>query len=811
MTRHRLADTVESPERPEPPEPPAPPPRRPNTLSRRLRRGVLLAVMMLGFLLVPMGSSYAATVPGCEGEPAPLPEAAGSGADGLLVPPQSAASTAASPDNLPPDSSLYGQYGTSGQQWHVIRESCVDKLGTSAVATLSNTAWDLSKTINQSTITVYQAATSDGLLDNFNRLVENVINELRGGIWQPLLPTVVILGAIWLGWFGLVRKRVTLTVESSVWMVLAMTLGIWILVNPGQILGYASTAVNSGGQLVNSAVSKISVPGVSDNCPTGAPGIEKAAWESDSEFAVRKNSQMLWSGLVCRPWMAGEFGTGPVADIAAEQHGVALLGAQGVSRVELQEVADGDVDSEDLYKQKQDDYEEIAADIENTYPEVYPLFDGSQQGSRLGVATLALFASVFAGGLILAGAVALIVLKIGFLLLLLLSPIFLLIGIHPGYGRTVLLRWLEMMIGLLLKQIFVVLLISLLVMCYGLVMASGLGWGLQMILLALFTVALFIYRKPFAHLFASVNANTFTSRMVNDAMTSNVLGKSANVLPPVAYMRAQRWGLRRAPQLATAAGGVPAGGGGVDPGETAPGMSGAAAPDTGEHEGASVRGETGRVRGRAGYGPVQSKTAPPPLRLGQAASAAPERPQGAPTPRSSAQAPRLGESMAASGGLGGRSAAAPARGAIPPRPAGGYTGVGDTGWSSVFGATGRGPQPASGGGGNSSGGGPADESRPAPSTGRGIFNGRSETPPQGNTIPKGSRWGGAPQRRDRPAPPPRAPRPAPTGRMEKAGNWFKSEGGSRKDQPMSPFWTENGGQQRRNGRRDIPFWLRDED
>src|SRR5690606_18815335 len=196
-------------------------------------------------------------VPGCEGEPAPQPEAAGSGADGLLVPPRSQAAIDGSPDGLPPDASIYGQYGTAGQQWHTIRESCVDKLSSSAVATLSNTAWDLSKTINQSTITVYQAATSDGLLDSFNQLVENVIAQLREGVWRPLLPTVVILGAVWLGWYGLIRKRVTLTIESAVWMVLATALGIWIMVSPGQMLQYAGTVVNAGGNLINSSVSRI--------------------------------------------------------------------------------------------------------------------------------------------------------------------------------------------------------------------------------------------------------------------------------------------------------------------------------------------------------------------------------------------------------------------------------------------------------------------------------------------------------------------------------------------------------------------------
>src|SRR5690606_156112 len=154
---------------------------------------------MLAFLLVPIGSVQAA-VPGCEGEPAPQPEASGSGVDGLLVPPRSQSSIVGSPDGLPPDASIYGQYGTAGQQWHTIRESCVDKLSSSAVATLSNTAWDLSKTINQSTITVYQAATSDGLLDNFNDVVVRVITSLREGIWRPLLPKVLILGAVVFGW-----------------------------------------------------------------------------------------------------------------------------------------------------------------------------------------------------------------------------------------------------------------------------------------------------------------------------------------------------------------------------------------------------------------------------------------------------------------------------------------------------------------------------------------------------------------------------------------------------------------------------------
>src|SRR5699024_10251534 len=174
------------------------------------------------------------------GDPAPLPLSATDGSEGVLVPPESQSSLDGSPDGLPPDASVYGQYGTAGLQWHMITESCVDGITNSAQATLTNSVWDLSKTINQSTITVYQAATSDGLLSSFTGLIESLVETFREGLWRPLIPTVVILGAVWLGWYGLIRKRMTLTIESSVWMIGATVFGIWLLISPSQVLGLSN-------------------------------------------------------------------------------------------------------------------------------------------------------------------------------------------------------------------------------------------------------------------------------------------------------------------------------------------------------------------------------------------------------------------------------------------------------------------------------------------------------------------------------------------------------------------------------------------
>ncbi|WP_436891152.1 type IV secretion system protein [Nocardiopsis dassonvillei] len=738
-------------------------------------------LLLTGFLVLPLTAAQAN--PLCPGEPAPLPESAGSGSDGLLVPPQSQSAIEGSPDGLPPDASMYGQYGTAGQQWHMITESCVDGISNGPQATLANTAWDLSKTINQSTITVYQAATSDGLLASFNELVENVVVTLREGIWRPLIPTVVILGAIWLGWYGLIRKRMTLTIESTVWMIGATALGLWIMVNPAQVMGLASSLVNSGSQLVTSTVGQIPYGGGSGTCPSGAEPPEKADWESESDFQVRRNADMLWSSLVCQPWVAGQFGNGDIAESAAHIHGTDLIEAQAISRIEQQQILDGEADANELVTAKQDSYESIASDVQEFYPSVYPLFSGQDQGSRLGVATLALFASVFAGGLILAGSVALIVLKIAFLILFLLSPIFLLIGIHPGYGRMVLLRWVELMVGFLLKQIFVVLLISLLVMCYGMIMSTSLGWGLQMILLALFTVALFVYRKPFAYLFSSVNANSFTSRVVGDAANSQVLSKSATVLPPVAYLKAQNWGRRNSAAIAGTAAGVSA----------APGT---AAEIRGAEETVGEAPEPTRVRGTGGYGRVRGNGAAPPLNV--------SRQEGGPRP---AGARRTADDAPSLGGRGG---------AIPPRPSGGYTGAGDTGWGSVFGTAsgGRSERRDAGGATPVAGTGrAASADRPEPSTGRGIFNSREDTPPRGNPDARGSRWGAPRDRRDRPAPQrPARPAPAPPERRrgDGEGGWLSGSGKRGDNAPITPFWGEGSSTPRRDRKRDVPFWLNDD-
>jgi len=138
---------------------------------------------------------------------------------------------------------------------------------------------------------------------------------------------------------------------------------------------------------------------------------------------------------------------------------------------------------------------------------VYSLFQGDQWTTRLEIGFGALFAAVAAGLLVLLIALTLIIMKLGFLLLLVAGPFFLIIGIHPGFGRVIAIRWFEMLVGVLMKQVAIALVLSILLYCYSLIMGQSdlvLPWALKIMMIALVTVAVFIYRKPFQHLFSAV-------------------------------------------------------------------------------------------------------------------------------------------------------------------------------------------------------------------------------------------------------------------------------------------------------------------
>src|SRR5215472_10074518 len=122
-----------------------------------------------------------------------------------------------------------------------------------------------------------------------------------------------------------------------------------------------------------------------------------------------------------------------------------------------------------------------------------------------------------------------------------------------------------MLVGVLLKQGAVALVLSVLLYAYSLIMGTSdsvLPWALKILMIALVTVAVFIYRRPFQHLFSAVGYGMIGSRERAEidlqrsraTLRANTVGAAATAAGGVAAYRAARWARRNPARAASLAG-----------------------------------------------------------------------------------------------------------------------------------------------------------------------------------------------------------------------------------------------------------------
>jgi len=574
---------------------------------------------------------------------APAPELATSGIDSLITTPGSPTT----------GMTLYDNYGMAGQSWASTGLECSQMTSTIG-NNVAGMVFDMAKSLDRVTITVYQSAAGANILSWLSGSIDKLISDLGNAIYFPFLAPMVIIGAIWLAWQGLVRKRATRTFEGTIWMVVACAAAIWLIGQPNDFTSIGTNVSDGVTSVLDTAFAKLPANAGGNCLPVASTDPQSVtanyAFTSGSGL-VDNNANELWSVLVCKPWLDGELGTTQYATpgTAAAQtnvvnlYGRQLLWAQAVAANE-QPVTTS------LLSAKEATYNGIAQQLKSTNPSVYSLFQGDQWTTRLEIGFEALFAAVAAGLLVLLIALTLIMLKLGFLLLLVAGPFFLIVGIHPGFGRVVAIRWFEMLVGVLLKQAAVALTLSVLLYCYTLIMSTtdqALPWALKIMMIALVTVTVFIYRKPFQHLFSSVGygmlgaeeraqvswrESTFGFRRVT-------AGAASAVVPGMGARAASRWARRGPSDAGGAADGTAADAGGVSAaGATVPeGMTGVPTADS--HV-------TGRQWPDAGVG-TGGRSAPP----------LPPSPHGAPP--SSGPAAGWARNGGAGAGSGARGAAQP--------------------------------------------------------------------------------------------------------------------------------------------------------
>ncbi len=491
----------------------------------------------------------------------PQPEQATGGIDAMVEPPGAGAG----------GRTLYDNYGVAGQFWAAHGLQCSDM--TSLIGNnVAGMVFDAAKSIDRVTITVYQSAAGNNILTWLQDAVDKLISALGNAIYFPYLAPVVILGAIWLAWQGLIRKRATRTIEGTLWMVVACVAAIALIGRPAAFTGVGTTVSNGVTGVLNTAFSKLPAPASSNCLPVQQGDPQSVAGNfafTSGNALVDENANELWSVLVCKPWLYGELGSTAYATGAGGQQTV--VNKYGRQLLWSQAIAANETPSTALVNAKQSTYTGIANSMQQQDPAVYPLFQGNQWTTRMEISFAAMFAALVAGLLILLIALTLIVLKLGFLLLLVAGPFFLIVGTHPGFGRVIAIRWFEMLVGVLMKSAAVAIVLSVLLYCYSLIMGTAdtvLPWALKILMIALVTVAVFIYRKPFSHLFSAVGYGTLGSteraeyslREASHTFRRSTLDAATAAVPGMASYRAARWSRRNSGQAAAVAAGAVAGG-----------------------------------------------------------------------------------------------------------------------------------------------------------------------------------------------------------------------------------------------------------
>src|SRR5580658_3016220 len=314
----------------------------------------------------------------------PQPEPAAGGIDSMIEPPAAAAG----------GKTLYDNYGIAGQFWAAHGLQCSDM--TSLIGNnVAGMVFDAAKSLDRVTITVYQSAAGDNILTWLRNAADGLISALGNAIYFPYLAPVVILGAIWLAWQGLIRKRATRTIEGTLWMVVACAAAIALIGRPADFTGVGTTVSNGATQVLNTAFAKLPTPAGSNCLPVQAGDPQSVTSNyafTSGNGLVDQNANELWSVLVCEPWLYGELGT--IA--ATNSNGTpTVVGQYGRQLLWSQAIAANETPTNALIQAKQATYTGIANAIQADDPAIYPLFQGNQWTTRLEISFAAMFAAVF--------------------------------------------------------------------------------------------------------------------------------------------------------------------------------------------------------------------------------------------------------------------------------------------------------------------------------------------------------------------------------------------------------------------------------
>ena len=400
----------------------------------------------------------------------------------------------------------------------------------------------------------YEAAgdINSTIFKTMEKPVNKIVKTLKDKLYFAYLTPIIMIGALWMAWVGLVKRQTTQVLSGIIWMIGAVAASVAMMTSPMMLP-----------KLVNDTVGGISANAMGVITSAGAGNGEgelcyapATKGESKSTNSVRTVQCNLWYSFVYTPFSLGQFGHNPkeltkheAKDPKNSLKGItaiddnniiyedgskrfkeegekfyALKNPTGGGDTKFARIKLGDdkvVDASEQnfalawidFKSNWDNnptlnYTKTSSlvniAVNQLSPENYNAdFRGDNVGNRVTMALVALVSASASSLMIIVLSIALIILDLGLIILALVFPLFALAALHPGEGRRIAMGWVELVCKIALRRIVGSVYLATLILVFSVLVTAGLAWAMSMILMIAIAVAGLVYYKKIDGAFSS--------------------------------------------------------------------------------------------------------------------------------------------------------------------------------------------------------------------------------------------------------------------------------------------------------------------
>lgn len=374
---------------------------------------------------------------------------------------------------------------------------------------------------------------------------------LKDALFLDFLVPIIVIAAIGLMWTGIIKRSSIQAAQSALWMVGAAIAGIIFLTAPLQIVKIIDdTVVN-----VSSALADTALAGDNSSEFCELP-------QGSEDRAVRQIKCSVWYTTIYVPWVKGQFGvdqyrinqpefqfmyedpneggTGSSSSETPSGEGWANVdpsaprtdGTRGVfANFEPTLGTEPAPDSAknwayyQMHAQANREAGEGLNFSEVAYNQIVingnPIWKNAD--GAIGAAFLTVIGAIGPVAVIASVSFTIIAYQITMLILIALSPLFFLVGVAPGWGRRIAMRWLELMVGLLAKRIILTIFLLLFLRIYGIILQAQIEWFFQTILVLILAFAALTQRQRIVNIFTdSINFGG-DKRLADDGSVVNAM------------------------------------------------------------------------------------------------------------------------------------------------------------------------------------------------------------------------------------------------------------------------------------------------